>query len=166
MSGFRYKCSVCEEWHEGVPDIVYDRPLPAQEVPEGERAQRLKLSSDLCAIDGASFFIRCLLPIPIRNTKDEFCWGVWSSLSEENFRLYLETYDQDQSHMEPMFGWLSNRLPTYPDTFGLKLSVQPQHKGDRPRIAVEPTDHPLAIEQRNGITLERLTEIGSLTRHH
>jgi hypothetical protein len=162
MTVLRYQCSCCGQWREGIPDITFDRPLQADEIPIFDHASRLKLSSDFCSIDTKSFFIRCVLPIPKRGTDKEFCWGVWSSLSQQNFKHYWQTYDDDQSRLEPMFGWLSNRLPLYSDTVNLKLSVQPQANGHRPRLTLEPTDHPLAIEQREGITLERLGELAAL----
>src|SRR5579862_5479566 len=37
--------------------------------------------------------------------------------------------------------------------------------GRRPRIELEPTDHPLAVEQRNGITWERVQQIAGLVLH-
>jgi hypothetical protein len=35
----------------------------------------------------------------------------------------------------------------------------------RPLITVEPTDHPLAVEQRIGITLSRVQEIAEYVLH-
>ncbi|WP_308294565.1 hypothetical protein [Streptomyces sp. RKAG290] len=37
--------------------------------------------------------------------------------------------------------------------------------GRRPLIELEPTDHPLAVEQRNGITLDRVREIAEAVQH-
>ena len=64
----------------------------------------------------------------------------------------------------PFFGWLSNRFPHYPETLNLKTNV---HVRQRMRTAVElePTDHPLAIEQREGISMERLQRIVSVVMH-
>jgi len=62
--------------------------------------------------------------------------------------------------MEPTFGWLVNRLGHYAEsTFLLKTRVHFRAGDQRPTIELEPTDHPLAIEQRNGITLARAWEI-------
>ena len=52
-----------------------------------------------------------------------------------------------------------NALPGYPPTLSLKLSVQTGAAGERPIATLEPTDHPLAIEQRDGIALDRVLEI-------
>lgn len=122
----RFKCTKCRDWHDGLPDIGYDMPAYANEIPEAERANRLFLTSDLCVVDNEHFFIRCVLAVPIRGTGAEFGWGAWSSLSQKNFLRYQEHYDEDMSGWEPMFGYLSNRLPHYPDTLSLELSVQPQ----------------------------------------
>ncbi len=35
-----------------------------------------------------------------------------------------------------------------------------------PYVELEPTDHPLAIEQRNGITLDRVKEIEEIIQRH
>ena len=124
-----------------------------------EREKRVVLTSDLCVSDDKFFFIRCLLIMKVRRTDEDFAWGVWSSLSKENFLRYQACYEEDMSDWEPMFGYLSNRLPHYPDTLSLKLSVQTGSRGTRPSVQLEPTDHPLAVDQRDGITLEKLLEI-------
>jgi hypothetical protein len=43
--------------------------------------------------------------------------------------------------------------------------VHIRDNGIRPYIELQPTDHPLAIEQRNGITVERVAELYSLMMH-
>jgi len=165
MAPHRFKCSKCGEWHEGFPDMGYSMPFYANEISEAERAKRVFLTSDLCVIDDKDFFVRCMLRLPIKGTDTDFGWGVWSTLSEANFVRYQKHYDDDMSGWEPMFGYLSNRLPEYPDTLSLKLSVQPQAKGLRPNLALEPTAHPLAVDQREGMTLERAIKIAEPFLH-
>ncbi|HEX4157709.1 MAG TPA: DUF2199 domain-containing protein, partial [Rhizomicrobium sp.] len=67
----------------------------------------------------------------------------------------------------PKFGWLSNNLSLYPETLSLKTNLHLRGGGIRPFIELEPTDHPLAIEQREGISIERVEEIAAmlLERH-
>jgi hypothetical protein len=146
--------------------MVFSEPSHAAAIPPDERAARLFLTSDLCVLDHAHFFIRCVLALPIKHSDETFCYGVWSSLSKENFLRYQESYDKDMSGWQPMFGWLSNNIPGYPDTRSLKLSVQPGESGKRPLATLEPTDHPLAIEQTEGISLQRLAEIASPLIQH
>jgi hypothetical protein len=143
----------------------YKEPLVAAEVPKSERKKRLFLTSDLCVVDDAHFFIRCMLRLPIRGLEESFGLGVWSSLSQTNFQRYQKHYDEDMRAWEPMFGYLSNRVPTFEDTLHLKLSVQTQEKGTRPLLTLEPTDHPLAVAQRDGVAVEKVLEIVGPSLH-
>ncbi len=152
---YRYRCSKCDLWHEGFSDLSYDRPGYAADVPEEERGTRVFLTSDLCVVDDEHFFIRCNLRMRVKGTDDDFGWGIWSTLSKEKFLRYQKHYDEDMSGWDPMFGYLSNSLPNYPETKSLRLSVQPTTRGLRPLATLEPTDHPLAVDQREGISLER-----------
>jgi hypothetical protein len=65
----------------------------------------------------------------------------------------------------PNFGWLSNRLWQYPDTLNLKCKVISQPVDRRPLIELEPTDHPLSVEQRNGISQQRFIELSEQCLH-
>ncbi len=48
----------------------------------------------------------------------------------------------------------------------LKTWVQTRPIGERPLVTVfEPEDHPLFVEQRDGITVERLVEIVEAALH-
>ena len=157
----RFKCLSCDKWHEGLPDIGYDQPHYTKDIAGPERGRRVFLTTDLCVLDNEFFFVRCLLSLRIRSSDDDFKWGIWSSLNKTNFLRYQASYDDDMSDWEPMFGYLSNRLPDYPETLALKLSVQTGTKGARPEVRLEPTDHPLAIDQRDGIAFAKLLEIAS-----
>ena len=65
-----------------------------------------------------------------------------------------------------MFGWLSTHLPVYePSTVNLKTLVHTQPVGERPLLELEPTDHPLAVEQREGIDLARVQELAERLLH-
>ncbi|HZH07295.1 MAG TPA: DUF2199 domain-containing protein, partial [Lautropia sp.] len=100
-----------------------------------------------------SRFVRCVLRLPIRGTADTLEFGVWSTLSAENFERYEATYDDPrQSLLGPMFGWFSTAIPDFPGSAGLKCHVVPQDDNGRPLIELEPTDHPLAIAQYDGVT--------------
>ena len=92
--------------------------------------------------------------------KEPFSWGVWVSLSKEHFLTFVRYLEEPKcSHIGPFFGWLSAALPLYPDTENLKTRAHLRDNGIRPYIELEPTDHPLALEQRNGIPVSRVAEI-------
>jgi hypothetical protein len=163
---FRFKCATCDEWHEGVPGFGYDAPLYYHSIPEDQRAVRCDLDEDTCIVDDEHFFVRGCIEITVDGQDEPFIWGVWVSLSRPNFEEYLEHFSSpDRSRLGPYFGWLSAALPVYPDTENLKTMVCPRQQGLRPQILLEPTDHPLAVEQRNGMSMERVIEICSKCQH-
>lgn len=83
------------------------------------------------------------------------------SLSEANFTRTVEEWNINgrEDRLEPMFGWLATSLPCYPETINLKTMVHTRRIEIRPYIELEPTDHPLAVEQRVGISLKRVQNI-------
>jgi len=170
-----YVCSICGQYHQGLP-LKYGNPAPAlfYTIPEKERGKRVLISSDQCEIRGKklfdekAFFIAGNIDIPIIGTEDKFQWTVWVSLSKKNYQRAIELWNQAGREKEPpYFGWLSTLLPLslYPDTLNLKTNLHTQPVGIRPFIELEPTDHPLSVEQRNGISWERVQEIAELVLH-
>ena len=163
---FRFKCTCCGEWHQSVPGYGADAPLFYSSVPSSERATRCVLDSDTCVIDQKFFFVRGCLAIPVQGQPDPFIWGVWVSLSKSSFHQFVESFDTAKwSHIGSFFGWLSAELPLYPSTENLKVRVHLRDDVVRPYIELEPTDHPLAVEQRCGITVERVADIYSRLEH-
>ncbi|HZS46438.1 MAG TPA: DUF2199 domain-containing protein [Blastocatellia bacterium] len=157
-----FRCATCDEIHEGLPDIGWDRPDPCYAIPEGEGEgegdQRINLTSDTCIIDNEDFFIRGVLEIPINGQQASLGLGVWVSQKRENFYKYLENFDS--ADIGPFFGWLSNSIGYYlEDTYCLKTMAHFRGCNDRPTIELEPTNHSLAIDQREGISLEKAWEI-------
>jgi hypothetical protein len=167
-----WMCSSCKERHRGLQDLACTRPeqwTGSEAYVPNVMVQSLRhfLSEDFCIRDGENFFVRAVLEIPILGGAGEcFAYGVWSTLSEKNFRIYVDTFDSgDQEGLGPWFGWFSNRLKGYPDTLNLKCQVHPRPGRQRPWIELEATEHPLAMEQRAGITLDRLLEIHAMNGH-
>ena len=162
MDPVTFRCSCCGRVITGLPDLAYDAPDHYHQLPEPERTVRARLSSDLCTIDDEDHFVRGVCLLPVQGTDQTFGFGVWVSLSHENFRRYAETFeDDDQSKLGTLFGWLCNRIPTYPDTVNLQTAVVPQDLRARPQVWIGEahTAHPLYIEQQSGITKKRLGKI-------
>ena len=163
----RWRCGSCGQWHDDLP-LASGPPAPMLwfTIPESEREQRAMLSSDLCLIDEQHGFIVGNLEIPIIGSDKLFSWDAWVSVSLPNFKRAFQLWEQVGRESEPpYFGWLSSVLPGYPETIHLKAMVQTREVGRRPHIELEPTDHPLAVEQRSGITWERVQEIAVLALH-
>jgi hypothetical protein len=118
------------------------------------------LSEDFCILRGEHFFVRCVFEIPVRGLADKFGYGVWSTLSQANFELYVDGFDDGvHSDMGPWFGWFSNRLPTFQHSLNQACRVHPQLDRQRPVISLDDPHHELARVQRDGITPERLLEL-------
>jgi hypothetical protein len=153
-----FRCAICGQKHEGLPDLGMNAPDPYLDVPEDERAERTTFTPDRCTVrdsDGEHYFVRGVILIPIQGREESLGLGVWVSQSRANY----ERYERNEE-MAPTFGWLVNRIAHYDEsTFLLRARVHFRGGDERPTIELEPTDHPLSVEQRNGITLERAWEI-------
>lgn len=173
LAVLRWKCGSCEEWHTGPAlDFSYDSPdYWLEEHAEMDRKNRLRtnwsetsngtfLNEDFCAIEGHDFFVRGLIHLPIIGAAETLRWGVWGSLSRDNFETLLQMDDNpERVELPEMFSWLSTRIPEYPDTRSLKMHANIQEVGLRPHFRLELTDHPLSQEYHKGITPERVKEI-------
>jgi len=163
-----FTCSVCGKTHEGLPNLGFDYPIYYHQLNETERRELARLTSDTCVINDDDFFIRGCLEIPIHGRSDPFTYGVWVTLSRDNFARYEEFYEDRNRKIEgdsPYFGWFSNQIPGYAETLNLKTHVHLRPYPLRPRIELEPTDHQLSIDQRNGFTVERLRSLLEANEH-
>jgi len=169
----RWKCGSCEEWHTGAClDFSYGAPFYwSKEYEEagngddwfpGSSEERPKtfLDEDYCAIEDRDFFLRGNIHLPIIGSAETFRWGVWGSLSRENFEKSLRMADDPKRvELPPMFSWLSSQIDGYPDTINLKMRAHIQEVGWRPSFELEPTGHQLSQEYHHGITADRVKEI-------
>ncbi|WP_377268665.1 DUF2199 domain-containing protein [Peterkaempfera sp. SMS 1(5)a] len=160
-----YTCRCCHGQHDG-PALSYGAPAPDLWHPKYAKNKDSFLTEDLCVVKGKAFFIHGQIEIPVTDTGDVFSWGVWASLSKTSFTRTTEHWDDPEREQEPpYFGWLSTELSLYSaPTLNLKTHVHTRPLGRRPWIELEPTDHPLAVEQRHGITSARVAEIAGLVR--
>ena len=161
-----YVCRSCGETHSGLPAWHFAAPAQALAVPRGERASRVELTEDDCVIDGREFFVKGLLEIPVHEAQESFTWGVWLSLSEASYLRFAELFgNPTRGAGESFFGWLCNSLPDYPETQLLKTHVHVREYPMRPLVELAPTDHPLAVDQREGLTRERAVTMAERLLH-
>lgn len=157
---FGFRCRTCGEWHTDLPAFEVPAPMNLMAIPEAERAARCAVETDACVIDKAEFYARAILKIPIIGFDRSFVWMVWVSLSQASFVRFIETFGEPKrSAVGPFFGWLDSPLPFYPETRSLKTMVHLRDDFARPSIELEPTDHPLAVEQREGMSIDRAAEL-------
>ena len=150
------------------PPLCYGAEAPWRllGVTEAEFEKRVDLTADQCVIDEKHFFLRGHIILPIIGSSDTFAWSVWCSLSENSFLHACDRwFDPARPGDPPYFGWLMTSLPCYPETLHLKTSVQSRAVGVVPAVTVEPTDHPLSVEQRYGVTMDRVREFAHEVLH-
>lgn len=155
-----FKCSVCGKEHDALPrDMAYQRPGDYFDVPSDEYSKRVwfdaETNPDLCVIDGSKFYLRGVLAVPIQGEADEFRWGTWAQVEEKYLRRYYELWNETDVSNEPTFrGKLSGGVRDFADSDGLEVIIELQSNNQRPRLTVVSETHPLAVAQRNGVTLE------------
>jgi hypothetical protein len=162
-----FTCSRCGQVHEG-PPLSYGADVPEAwaAVPAEERLRRVVMSAEQCIIDKRDSFVRARLVIPVIDGPGPFEWGVWVLLRQRDFVRMAELWSAPGRESEPPYpGLLQTELPGYPSTVNLKTLVHTQPVGQRPTVELEPTDHPLAREQRDGITAQRVREIAEMLLH-
>jgi hypothetical protein len=167
LSADGYVCASCGERHEG-PALCYGPAAPVQydAVAPEERDRRCTLTGDACLIDDEHWFLRGRIELPIIGREEPFAWLVWVSQSQASMEKMMAAWESPaRVDLEPTFGWLSSQLGCYPNTINLKTMVHQRPPGERPWIELERTQHPLAVEQREGITWERVCEIDAWARH-
>ena len=167
-----WSCSICGETHQGLIDLAFGKPEQWLGVEDKAPNSALDLSGnflseDFCVLEGQYFFVRAVLELPIRGSGGQlFGLGAWATLWREDFVRYVAAFDSgEQDELGPWFGRFSNRLEGYPDTLNLKCKVHPVSGRRRPRVELEPTHYPLAVEQRSGITFDRLLELFAINGH-
>lgn len=129
---FSFLCRTCGETHTGMPGFGAEAPWLYEQIAPAERAARCQLDSDACIVDEAYCFVRATIDIPVHGADEPFSWGVWVSLSGDSFDAWDACFhDAQRAHIGPFFGWLSTRLPAYPDTLNLKTRVHLRDDGQR-----------------------------------
>ncbi|MGD0990718.1 MAG: DUF2199 domain-containing protein, partial [Candidatus Sulfotelmatobacter sp.] len=117
------------------------------------------LTRSFCAID-EDFFVRGIIRLPILGTAETFRWGVWGSVSRQNFDTLIKMDDDPKrAELPPIFSWLSSRIPEYPETLNLKMHARTRDLGQYPDFGLELSDHLLSQEFHHGISAERVKQI-------
>ena len=72
------------------------------------------------------------LEVPIIGASEFFSWGVWVSLSEEDFERMSEMWEVAGRESEPAYhGSMATDLPFYPDTASLNVALHTRPIGQR-----------------------------------
>lgn len=162
----KVRCDTCGGEHDlSEMEPSYTYPDAYLAVPPEERAFRTTVGNDECRLfDHAEadprFFLRVLLPMPVRGEPDACSWGVWAEVSEASFHRTRALWDDPAQYEEPPFAaTLANALNCYSATLGLPGEVTLSGPETIPTfVLASELDHPLAQEQRDGVHPERVVE--------
>ena len=161
----KVRCDTCGGEHDlSEMEPSYTYPDAYLDVPLEERAIRAMVGSDECRLDDhpndPRYFLRVLLPMPVRGEHDSCAWGVWAEVSEDAFTRTRQLWDDPAQDEEPPFeATLANALTGYSATLGLRGQVTLAGPTIVPTFTLATDlDHPLAQEQRDGVHPERVVE--------
>ena len=160
-----FVCAECGERHSGMP-MGYRLEFSVDDYAPG--VARFEREGEL-VVAGDDRFILANIELAVKDLPESsFIWTCWVSLSIPSYDRMQRLWDRrDRERQEPAFGYVSSVLPTYePSTFALKSRVHTRAVGLRPRVELEPTEHPLAIEQREGISQDRIAAVYHFYQKH
>jgi hypothetical protein len=157
-----FTCTVCGRFHEEeLRDVRAGLPQAIYELAPEEREQRATIApgGDFASLDDDRQFVRALVEIPMPAEGDRFAWGVWVRLTPEDLADVAERWVDEASAGRTYSGWLATDLSEYGPTVELPGTLRLQSAASLPLFEIDVTTHPLAIEQRGGISLERAREL-------
>lgn len=140
---------------EPLPTAEFHAPVFWLATPPEERERDWTLEGDFCRKGDEAFFVRGLLGLPIREEKGRYLdIGVWVSVGREDWERARQVQQSKQhGDLKEIYGFLATELPGYPQSVDLKAALDFRSgRGLQPLVVLEPTDHPLARAQREGIS--------------
>lgn len=146
---------------------TFGSPWFGSQLTPQQLGERFKMVDEFAVIDKQPFVHGCI-PIPVIGREMPFYWCVWASFSCQDFAraAYIRSIPDEYRRPEPNYsGTLASKIGIYPNTLGLTLQIETRPFGQKHFFRLSGAEHPLAIEQRDGISLERLREISELLEH-
>ena len=164
-AGEGFRCGGCGAWHSQLP-MAFHIQGPDAWSRKLKRVKGCELGSDQCVIRDEEFFVRGLICVPVAGLEEPFEFGVWVSLTEEDIMRMTDAWYTPgrETWMPPLPGQLANNIVSFDEpTLGLRVLLHTREVGLRPHIEVIDDGHPLAAEQREGISHEALVQrVGQL----
>jgi hypothetical protein len=114
-----------------------------------ERYKRVFIADNKAVIDGALFFVRARLNVPIRGTELPLTWHVWVRLERDGFLACMNGTLQEQPAGAD--GVLANNIPGYDRCHALRASVHETVDEPCLWLKLQECDHQLARDARHGM---------------
>ncbi len=157
------RCAKCGAEHEFL-DPVFVRPDAFLRLSKDVRQKFAHADDDLCRIalpdQPVRFFVRCVLPVQVRDHQQDLWWGLWAEVAESTFNRIVELWESPGQDKEPLLdGSLANLIPGYPDTRQLQVRIRLIGPTSRPTLQFQvPFDHPFVEECVSGVDAHRAAE--------
>lgn len=169
-------CAHCGERHDlSRMEPNQRRPDALLGVPEDKRGTATFESKNACILFAKTpnslwarfiersrpnrYFLRVLLPFEIEGRDYPFSWGVWVEVNESQYDRVVDLWNEPDQHQEPPFrAVLANNIGDYPPTNGLPGLVYLQDPNTIPKFLLSEGNHPLILEQHEGVTESRVLE--------
>jgi len=163
-----YSCEICGRFHAGqYISLAFDSPDPYARLTESGKSHAY-LGTDDCVVGGDEYYLRAIIELPIIEVNEVFLWGAWVRVWQKDYEEFVDHFQVRgrEEMIGPYKGRLANNLPGYESgTLNLKCSVQIAPVGSRPILLIDEPDHPLAHEQRKGISLKRAAGLAARVYH-
>jgi hypothetical protein len=164
MPGFI--CRQCGQYHDNLP-LGYRFAAPAYWSAAFAQDEQSQCGEEICIIQAEHFFIKGNIEIPVTTTGGLFNYTVWVAVGKDDFQRATSLWQNPKRSKEAAYaGIVANQLIGYPDTLHLEVKVHTREVGFRPYLALEAAEHPLVVEQQQGIEITRVQEIAALVIHH
>lgn len=164
----KYKCNICGKNHSiyfGFESLESETIL---EIPESERKNRVIKVGNLSVVDNQLIIVRGNLFVKCNELEETYLYfDVWVKIKTEDFQKKIEEYEKDKVNYDPtLIGKLESQLILYDDTKNIEVEVTNyEHDKVDTLVKVLKKNHQLEIDQRNGISNERLIELMEKIHH-
>lgn len=170
-------CS-CGERHAEIFPIHLLKPIGWTGSEDYEAKEALRMDGDFMSFEyavreGRYFCMRMILPLPIKGAPEQaLATTVWCAVNKPDFEAYIAAEKAgtlDDKKRAP--ARLVNNLAAFPTTVNI-MGIAGQNPQGLPLFLSAmvqegiPNDHPLLVEQRQGLTLDRLFEIYAAHGHN
>jgi hypothetical protein len=132
------------------PDDLHEPVGPADRDATGRGLDPAAGAEEDLRRSGVHFYLRGLLPVPLRDRPGAFVWGLWVRIDPPSALRYRHHLDGGALPASSP-GVLANRLPGYPETRGLPVTLRYEPGPVRPGIELDRVEHPLVRDQLLGL---------------
>jgi len=149
-----YKCEICGKKHNVYYSVRCPEPSYLHNLSEEEREKRVEGVGSLLLFNKDFFLVKGKIFIEVKDISEWMCFEVWARIEIEDFQKKLEEVRKDIFD-KPLVGRLEDEIPYYENVKNLKMDVVLPNK-DEVVFEILEENHPMMIDQKNGISKEKL----------